>query len=170
MEGFNWITGFLFPYLNLLLFLFLLVKVLKGPLTGAVNKRHEQYLQTLQEANTAKEEAEKEQRELQAKLAGLEAEIAEIQERAKRHAESEAAKIVAHAESLAANLQQEAQRIAASELEEARDSLRQEILQEVRQNIVNRVHSDLGQAQQVDLIHKQLNHLPSQLVAVEGLR
>jgi len=169
VEGFNWITGFLFPYMNLALFLYLLVKVLKGPLSGAINRRYEQYNQTLQEANLLKEEAERRSRELETKLTGLDAEIAEIHDRAKRHAEEEAAKIISQAKKLAANLQQEAHHIAATEVQQAREALRSEILQQVRSNIVDKIHSEFGQTQQVELIHKQLKLVPKKL-AVEGLR
>lgn len=169
MEGFNWITGVVFPYLNLILFLFLLVRVLKGPLISAISNRHLQYTQAMQEANQAKEEAERRSRELEAKLAGLDAEIAEIRNKSIKQAEEEAAKIVAHAEQLANHLREEARKIAASEVEQARRALREEILQQVKSNITNKVRSDLGAAQQVDLIHKNLKLIPGQLAA-EGHR
>lgn len=169
MEGFNWLTGFIFPHINLLLFLFLLVKIAKGPLNTAMNNRYEQYSKALNDANQAKEEAERRSRELEAKLAGLDAEIAEIHSRAKRQAEEESAKILNQAKQLAEHLKQEAQKIADFEVSQARQRLRQEILSQVHSNIVNKVQSEMGQEQQMGLIHRQLTLLPGQQAA-EGVR
>lgn len=159
----DWLTGVVFPYINLFIFLVILLKGLKGPLSAAINRRHDEFKQVVEEANQAKAEAEARNKELQTKLANLDRELTEIRENAQRQAQEEAERIVHHAETLANHLKGEAERIARSEIDQARQKLRQEILEQVRGNIVRKLETELDRTNQTDLIRRQLNHLPTHL-------
>jgi F-type H+-transporting ATPase subunit b len=168
MEGFNWLLGFVFPYINLALFLFLATKFLKPSLASAVVKRHEQYQSSIKEANLAREAAERAKKELDQKLANLTEEIERIKANAKKQAEDEAQRIVSQAEQLANHLKTEAQRIAQAEVEQAKAVLRNDILHQVHSNIVTKLRTELDGSQQKSIVRNQLKSLPD--FHTEGLR
>ena len=159
MENFNWITGAVIPYANLALFLFLAVKIFKGPLLGALSGRKQEYVDQLREANKAKEEAEAKHKELSDKLSRLNAEVENIKTKAKSQAEQEAQKIVADAERLAAHLSTEAQRIADTEVAKAKATLRDELLKGVREKVVTKISAELDLDKQKSLFKSQLNSM-----------
>ena len=82
MKDFNWIVGFVFPYINFFIFIFLFLKLFKKPIVDAMANRKTAYEQMAAEATKAKEEAEAKSRELDAKLANLTSEIEDIKAKA----------------------------------------------------------------------------------------
>ena len=161
MENFNWITSVVIPYTNLALFLFLLVKIGKDPMLGAITGRKTSFEQQLKEANAAKEEAQAKHKELSEKLSKLSTEVSEIKNKAKSQAEAEAQKIVKDAETLAAHLTKEAQRIADAEVAKAKSVLRDEILKGVKEKVVGKISAELDLEKQKALFNKQLGSMTS---------
>ncbi|SME91148.1 ATP synthase F0 subunit B [Pseudobacteriovorax antillogorgiicola] len=159
MENFNWVMGAVIPYANLAIFLFLAVKVFKGPLMGALSGRKDEYVSQLKEANRAKEEAEAKHRDLSEKLAKLNDEVAEIKARAKSQAELEAKKIISDAETLAAHLTNEARRIADAEVAKAKATLRDEILSGVKEKVVSRIKAEMTLDRQKSMFSEQLKNI-----------
>ena len=71
MKDFNWIVGFVFPYINFFIFIFLFLKLFKKPIVDAMANRKTAFEQMAAEATKAKEEAEAKSKELDAKLANF---------------------------------------------------------------------------------------------------
>lgn len=161
MENVHWLTGIVFPYLNLALFLFLAVKFLKKPMLGAIGSKKQEYLELLKEANKAKEEALLKHEALQLQLEKMDSELEEIKEKAKSQAELEAAKIVESAHALAHHLKQEAKRIAEAEVELARKEIQEEIISSVQDKVVEKIKEQLSAEKQQALFISQVKALDS---------
>ncbi len=159
MENVNWLTGIVFPYLNLIIFLILAVKFLKGPLLGMISGKKEEYLQMVQVANSAKQEALEKHEALQKKLNDLSAEVDEIRNRATKQAEQEAEKIIANAHALAKHLKTEAKRIAEAEVEMARRELQDEIIAGVQNKVIEKIQQQFGSDKQKALFLSQVKTL-----------
>ncbi len=165
MEGFNWLTGFVFPYVNLAIFLFLFVKLFKDPLKTSFSGKKADFVKALEEANSAKEEAMAKQKELNDRLAALDSELEGMRSRAKAQAEDEARRIVEHASSLADNLKKEAERIAQTEVANARREMREDIIESVRKQVAARLKTELDGAKHLEVVRKQLTQIPQRAEA-----
>ncbi|RYZ54169.1 MAG: hypothetical protein EOP07_16450 [Proteobacteria bacterium] len=159
MENFDLLNSFIFPYVNLAIFLVLAVLILKKPLQGALTGKREAYLTMLDRANTAKEEAERKQRELEARLKSLDAEMSRIRNEVKEAAEQEAKAILVSAEQLAEHLKREARRIAEAEVTAAKEEIRGEILNLVRQKTAEELARTLDDSRQHKIVQQSLNSL-----------
>lgn len=157
MENFDFVQSFLFPYINLAIFLTLAVFILKKPILNALSGKRDSYLVQLDRANAAKEEAERKHRELDARLKGLDAELARMRSEVKAAAEQEAAAIVASGTSLAEHLKREARRIAEAEVATAKEAIREEILAQVRQKTADELKRTLDDGRQHQIIKHALN-------------
>lgn len=156
MEGFNWLTGFVFPYLNLMLFLFLASRFLKPPVITAIFKRSRDFKQALEKATFERDAALAKQKELQEKLDSYDTHLAEITDNIKAQSDEEAHAMVNHAEQLAAHIKKEAEKIARAEVDRAREQIRKEIVKEAQERVMQKIRSELGQIQHVELIKSQL--------------
>lgn len=144
MEHFDWLKGFIFPYINFALFLFLAVKLFKKPIVGALGARKKLFQDLIEEAAKAKKEAEETNRVLNSRLAGLDAEIKNKIDQARELANAEARLIVAKAEELAQRITLESKRIAEAEIAAANARLKSEIINQVK----NSLYTSLGQMEQ----------------------
>ena len=160
MDHFNWLNTVIYPYLNLFLFIFILVKLAKGPLKIAIHGKNEQFEKALSAANQAKEEAERKSKELEKKLAALDDDIQQIQSKAQAQAQSEAEKIVEQATALAEHLKNEAKRIAATELADAKNELRKQVLLAAKDSVKSRLENEFGEAQQLELVRNKVKVIP----------
>lgn len=160
MENFDFVQSFLFPYINLAIFLALAVFVLKKPIMNALASKRDNYLVMLDRANKAREEAERKHRELDARLKGLDAELSRMRSEVKKAAEDEAATILASGGSLAEHLKREAKRIAEAEVSAAKEAIRAEILEQVRQKTADELKRTLDDNRQHQILKQSLNDLP----------
>lgn len=165
MEGFNWLTGFIFPYINLAIFLVLFIKLFKDPLKTSLSTKKSDFEKALEEANSAKEEAIARQKELSDRLAALDGELDGLRDRAKVQAEEEARRIVDHAKALADNLKREAAKIAETEVENARRQMQQDIIKSVHQQVANRLRSELDGRKHLEVVKRQLGQIPQRVEA-----
>ncbi len=159
MENFDWIKGFVFPYINFAIFLFLAFKLFKKPLINMMASKKVEFERLVKEANRAKEEAEKKNLELTARLDRMDREIAEMQEKALKDAKERADDMVAKAAQLASHLKEEAHRMAEAELVRARKALRAEIIAEAKTQTIKKIQTDLDEKSQVNLVHKKITQL-----------
>lgn len=159
MEGFNWFTGFVFPYLNLFLFLYLASRFLKPPIITAIFKRSRDFRSALEKATAERDQAIAKQTELQKKLDTYDAHLESISDKIKSQANEEAHATISHAESLAAHLKAEAKKIANAELDRAREEIQKEILNSVQNKVIERIKNDLDPQAQAELIKKQFGVL-----------
>ncbi|MES2745043.1 MAG: ATP synthase F0 subunit B [Bdellovibrionota bacterium] len=160
MENFEFFQSFLFPYINLAIFLALAVYILKKPILNALAGKRSSYLTMLERANLAREEAERKHRELEARLKGLDAEIAKMRGEVKNAAEQEAAAILTSGGNLAEHLKREAKRIAEAEIASAKEAIRAEILQQVREKTADELKRTLDDTRQHKILKQSLNDLP----------
>lgn len=161
MEHFDLLNSFIFPYVNLAIFLMLAVYLLKKPLQNALTSKREGYLAIVAKANKAKEEAELRQKELAAQLKQLDSEMSRIRQEVKESAEQEAKAILVSAESLAEHLKKEAHRIAEAEVTAAKEAVRAEILALVRQKTAEELMRTLDEGRQHQIIKQGLGALSS---------
>lgn len=158
--------GVVLPYTNFIIFIVLAIYFFRKPAKAAAEKRREEFLKLMQEAGQAKNLAEAKLRELEQRKQGLDKELQEMRQIAVQAAESEAQRIVNDAKTLGEHLKAEAKRIAEAEVLKARDGLRREIADAVRDAVEGRIRRDLNSESQVDLVRRQLTGLQS--VRMEG--
>ena len=123
------IKDFLWRILNLVVLVWLLVKFAGKPVKEYFAGRREMIQKGVKEAQEAKAAAEKIYREYQDKLAGLESELKEIENRAQLEAEREKERMQRETEELVAKLQQQARQMADQEVASAKRRLRTEAAQ-----------------------------------------
>ncbi len=161
MENFDFLQSFLFPYINLAIFLFLAIYFGRKPVKAALANRRESYLALLEKANKAKEEAESKHRELDARLKGLDAELQRMRNEVKAAADQEAQAILSSGAALAEHLKREAKRIADAEVTAAKEAIRAEILAEVRQKTAEELKRSLDDNRQHQIVKQSLAGLNS---------
>ena len=159
MENFDLLQSFIFPYVNLAIFLVAAYFVLKGPILGALKSRRESYLALVERSNKAKAEAERQHQELDARLKGLDGELAKMRQDVKDAAEAEAKAIVANAEALAEHLKKEARRIAEAEVTAAKESVRKEILNQVQAQTAEELKRSLDAGRQHKIVASNIDSL-----------
>lgn len=160
MENFDFFQSLLFPYINLAIFLALAVFIFKKPILNALASKRVNYLAIVERANLAKEEAERKHRELDARLKGLDAELDKMRREVKTAADQEAAAILSSGQALAEHLKREAKRIAEAEIAVAKEEIRSEILEQVRQKTAEELKRTLDDNRQHQIIQTSLKDLP----------
>ncbi len=161
MEHFDFFNSFLFPYINLIIFLILAYFILRKPFVGAIAAKRESFNELVKKASAAKLEAEKRNQELKNRLSQLDKEVDEIRKQFKDQAELEAKAIIQNAEQLAEHLRKEAKRIADAEVAAARSAIEQEILKQVHKVAVAEIQKGLDQGKQAKVIKQGLGALDS---------
>ena len=159
MENFDLLNSFVFPYVNLGIFLILAVYLLKKPLLNALGGKRVAYLALLDRANLAKEEADRKHRELDARLRELDGEMTKMRTEARASAEQEAKVILASAEHLAEHLKREAKRIAEAEITSAKEAIRADILEQVKTKTAEELARTLTDANQHQIVKQSLGTL-----------
>ncbi len=159
MEHFDWLNGFVFPYINFFIYLAILFFFARPALSKMMSAKRDLFLKHAQEAQKAKLQAEEQADILQKKMAGLDKEIATILANAKASAEAEAEAIIKSAEQLAEHLRAEAKRIAQAEVAAARQELQKEIIDEVTAAVANRMLTDVSSEQHQQLILNNISTL-----------
>ena len=160
MEHFDWLKGFVFPYINFALFLFLAVKFFKKPIQQALDGRRKDFERLMQEAKSAKDAAEAKNNELKQRLAKLDSEISLMKAKAKEAAETEAKAMLARAQRLSEQLKEEAKRMAEAEVKNARDQLRREIVEEVKGVVTKRLR-EVSDGEQTAILKKKISAIAS---------
>jgi len=159
VEHFDWVRGFIFPYLNFLLFVVGLVFFARKPLSGLFQKRRQEFEQLVASAREAQQKAEEQLRQLNERLAGLDDEVAAIRDGARQAAEEEARKIIEQGEALARYMKDEAVRVAEAEVDRARKNLQEEVLVAVRRQVSDKIRQDMTQDEKKQYIQSQVNRL-----------
>ena len=161
MEQFDWIKGFVLPYANFAIFLFLAFKFFKAPLRNILSAKRSDFEEVLKEANKLKLEAEEQSEKLKVRLGQLDEEVEDIRRKAQVQADSEAKEIVKSAEELAEHIRQEAVRMAEAEIKRARQTLQSEILAEVKKNVEAKIRQDVDEAKNKDIVNLKMKSLSS---------
>jgi F0F1-type ATP synthase membrane subunit b/b' len=156
---FDWQFGFILPYINFFIFLGLAIYFFRKPAREMAAKKRDAFAKLMAEARAVKDAAEARLAELQRRHTGLDREIADIKAIAKDGATQESSKIVADAERLADHLRLEARRIADAEVEKARNALRSEIVEAVKDHVQKKIKSELKDDAQLKLVRGKIADL-----------
>jgi F0F1-type ATP synthase membrane subunit b/b' len=159
LKDFNWIVGFVFPYINFFIFVFLFLKLFKKPIVDAMANRKTVYEQMAAEATRAKEEAEAKSKELDTKIATLTSQIEDIKGKAIAQAKKEADHLTDEAKKLAKHLTSEAKRVASAEIAAAKVELEKQLLESAKSAVVTKLSAELSQEKQQSLIEKGISNL-----------
>lgn len=159
MEHVDLLTGIILPYFNFSLFLALCIFFFRKPLAAMTQNRRKEFEAAIKEATRVKDEALRKNQELTARLRQLDAEVEDIKKSASLASEKDAQRLISEAESLAKNLIEEARKMADAEVERARHQLKVEIVETVRDAVVNKIKQDLKPADHAAMIKKQVGNL-----------
>ncbi len=159
MEHFDFLNSFLFPYINLIIFVVLAYWMLKKPFVGAIAAKREAFNELMKKAGAAKEEAEKRNQELKRRLDQLDQEVDQIKKQSKDQAEQEAQAILQNAQQLAEHLKKEAKRIAEAEVSAAKATLQQEIIKQVYALSISEIQKTLDEGKQQKIVQSGLKSL-----------
>ncbi|MGE0171640.1 MAG: hypothetical protein AB7T49_02595 [Oligoflexales bacterium] len=159
MEEFNWLTGFVFPYVNFLIFAFLAVKFFRKPAAEIFkNKKHE-YEKIVRDAGEAKRLAEERNSALKVRLENLDKEIQEMRTQAIASAKAQSEEIIARAAQLAKNMEEEAKRRAEAEFLRAKNHLKKDFVEALKATIEEKMTSELNAEKQENLVQNKVKQL-----------
>lgn len=116
--------GFVWRSIVFVVFVYILIKFLKSPVLGALDKRSEEIKNAIEEANRTRQSAEAELIEYKSKIASMNKELEEMKDRAFRVAEAERAKIIADAEEDVEKRRKFFESLIESSLSKAKDELK----------------------------------------------
>ena len=159
MEEFDWVMGAVIPYINFALFLFLAVKFFRKRLNNIALKRRGDYEKLFAEAQQAEQAARAIHEELQNKKQNIENEMQQLINSSKSAAAKEKETTINEAKQVAEHIKVEAKRVAAAEVEQARISLRDEIMAEVKKGVTSKFINELNPESQKALIKKKVSQL-----------
>ena len=117
------IPGWILKFLNMVLFIGLLVWLLKGPVSRAFAARTAAITAAAEEARERREKADRLAADIQARLTQIEAEVVAIRERAEAEGERQRRDLIAAAEAEAAKILQSARNEVENRLKLARKEL-----------------------------------------------
>lgn len=169
MEQSHWISNYVFPYLNLLIFLVILVFFARKPLSEIARKRKTDFEDFSKSATQALAQAKQQLAELNNQHQRLEQEVKEIKARAHREAEAEANKIIEEGRRIAKQIVDDAMRISSVEYQMAQRQLENEAVQAAKQAIIRKVTSDFKASHDEAFIEDQIKELASLTKVAEGV-
>jgi F-type H+-transporting ATPase subunit b len=158
-EHFNWLSGFVLPYLNFFIFLSILVFFAKAPVKEMIRKKRTSFENLLSQANNAKEEAIKKTTELDLKLSKLDLLFEEKSKAIVLEAQVEADKIVAEGKRQAEVLKEDAMRLVREEASKLKASLQNEILAEAKSALLSKIKEELSAENKDFFVNKQIKEL-----------
>ncbi len=116
----------LFQLVSFVIFLYLMRRLLFGPITDMLRRRRERISESLQEAESLRGQVERERAEFQSELAGAQAEAQRIRDEAARSAEALRTREVERAREEAERLRSDAR----AEIDRSRAQVREELRRE----------------------------------------
>jgi F0F1-type ATP synthase membrane subunit b/b' len=150
----EWLKSNIFPYINLAVFLFLLVKFGKKPFAAALQDRRVQFIRARDEAAKLLNEAKAENDKLEARLKMLKTEIEAIQNEAQKAAEWEGSQAIQKAQQLAQASIADAEAQVQTLAKEAEQRMRSRIVAEVVTQVTKQLDSAFSS--NPELAHKIL--------------
>ncbi len=124
----DWLKSVILPFINLTMFLVILVVVLKKPLKNFFQNRAKDLKDALEAAERAEADAKAKLAEYGKKIKELESEREELFAKFRKEAEAESARIVARAKERAEKIKDDMERSLANELSLATNELREETI------------------------------------------
>lgn len=161
MESHLTFQDFYAPLFNFVFFVFLAYVFLRKFFGSMATARREKFIQLRDSAQKARLEAQSKLDELNREYDGFELRLSEMQAKAEIEAKNEAKLIVDEAHKLAASIAQEAKTIASTELALAKNSLRRDILAEVKGLLSEKVSEEFSEAKARKFVSSQTTKLQS---------
>jgi len=146
------LTQLLFPLINFLIFLYLVKRFLMPYVKDHLRSRRADILSAVREADEAKGRAGTMVQDYRKRLTGVDDEAKKIQEELREEGERGRARLLREAEELRSKIKAEADFLADQELKLARQRIRQEIAQGVREAAEKLVRSHLRPEDQRRLV------------------
>lgn len=153
------ITQLLFPFLNFLLFLYLVKRFALPLVKDYLRSRREEILKAVAEADAGKRQAEEKIRDYRERLARLASEAKGIQETLRAEGERDRARLIAAAKEQAAKIQTDAAFLVEQEVKVARHQVRVEIARVAEEAAKGLLQRQLTEADQRRLAEEFLSEL-----------
>jgi F-type H+-transporting ATPase subunit b len=147
----------IFPFINFLIFLYLLKRFLLPHAKAYLRSRREGIVGALKEADEGKRRAEAMVQDYRSRLGRLAEESKKTREELRADGETEKAKLVSEAEELAAKIKADADFLAEQELKLARQRLREEIARRAETVAAELVRRHLTAGDQKRLVEEFLD-------------
>lgn len=157
MEGVEILSGVIFPYINLIIYIAVAIFLFRKPLANMAKKRRDDFLKVKAEAEAAKLEAEQKLKEVNARLSNLDNEIANMKQRSFDQAKLESDRIIEDATRLADHLKKEAKSIVEAEMLAAKAELQNEVLKLVKANVTEKIQKEFDSDRQLQLVQRKTN-------------
>lgn len=141
------------------IFLFLLVKLLKKPVTNMLIKRTEDIEKALSAAEKAKNDALAQVKDYEDKMVALEKELSDMKDNALKAAERERELILAEAEKTVAKMKQSALNMIASEVEKAKADLKREIAEIATNEAEKRIREDIKGDKSKEVLNEYIKRI-----------
>jgi len=157
-HGSYW-KDYAFQIVNFIILMAILVKFIRPPLKGYLEKRHNQVKDELQQAKELSEAADKAYREVQQRLENMDAEIKAIKEQMLKEAENERKRLMEEAEKKAELMRTQAEQDLKEEIAQIKKGLKEEISLEalsLAEKLVKKSMTKKDQKRLVDLYIQQL--------------
>lgn len=158
--GHSVFDAYLWPVINFLVLVFLLVFVLKKmDLKGYFRKRTELIEQTLREAKEARELAQKALAEVEERLKVKDSEIDEIIFSAKQSGEKEKAHLIAEGEKMKAKIVEQAKTNIDYEVKKAKEAIKEEAVEIAMELAEKKLKGKLTKEEQLKLLEESLSKI-----------
>lgn len=148
MEGVGFLTGILFPLINFLLFLTVLIAVARKPLLDFAKTKRDDFLQKIHAASSTADELTQLETTVQKEEAGIDTELATITANTKEAAAERSTSFAKETNAMITQLQLETEQIIAAYRQEMHAQLQQQILNAIEQRLVNELpkHDEVSRA------------------------
>ena len=161
MADVNWLTGIIFPYINFILFVFLLWRLARKPAHAAAEKRSNEYKYLYEKSAKEYKEAKERLESLKSKYNSLEREMKSIEATAEEMAKKQTDLLLLEAEKISQALEADAQNIARREAARAKQLLQEELWVKAKEELLDRVRSEFT-------VKKQKEYMWSSLADVKS--
>lgn len=148
------VSQLLFPFLNFLIFVYLIKRFVVPIIQNYLKSRREGLLGAVKEADEGKRRAEAAVRDYRERLARLNQEVRQIEESLKADGEREKTKLLRDAEELASKIKEDARFLADQEVKAARQGIREEMAGTARSNAEELLRRHLSGADHDRLIEE----------------
>ena len=142
--------------MNFAALMVILIKFLKKPLADALKGRQQNIAAEFEDLETRRAEAERRYKEYEAKLAGIDAELKDMVEKAIVAGQSEKTRIIEEANKAADNIKRQAEMAVQTEITEARRRLKNEIAEQAAVMAEEIIKKNLQDSDQDKLVEDYL--------------
>lgn len=156
------VTQLIFPFINFLIFLYLVMRFLLPFIKDHLRSRREGILVAVKEADEGRERAEAAVQDYRRRLARLDEETKEIRERLHADGQRDRARLLAEAAGLATKVKADADFLSEQEVKSARQQVRDEmarIAQAAAEKVIRRYLTSVDQQRMVDSFLREVGQV-----------